>query len=72
MKTSEPMKMSKFQYKTSAFLPGISTKSVKCILKKNILNVLYNVLKFIFLFFQLFSGEASLKQGSKNGKFCGV
>lgn len=43
MKTSELMKMSKFQYKTSAFLPGISVKSVKYILKENTLNVLYNI-----------------------------
>lgn len=64
------MKMSKFQYKTSALLPGISTKSVKYILKKNILNILSNVLKFVVLLFELFSREASLKQGSLENKWC--
>ena len=70
MKTSELMKMSKFQYKTSAFLPGISIKSVKYILKENTLNVLYNILKFIFLLFQLFSAESSLKQSNLEVKLC--
>lgn len=58
------MKMSKFQYKTSTFLPGISINSVKYILKENTLNVFYNVLKFIFLLFKLVSAEASLKQSN--------